>query len=93
MTEIENHKLQYTTIQISAQLFSGFQYKIPTDLLKNMSNDEVIKETKIYMKNFFDTHNLWILKDKVDELEFHIHDDLEKLDETKILYLCDHCHD
>jgi hypothetical protein len=85
--EIEN--IEYTTIQISAKIYGGFQYKIPTELFNKMSYDDVIKETKIYMKNFFKTYKLYELCNNIDDLSLHMHDDLYS---KKIRVLCDNCH-
>ncbi len=80
---------KYTTVQISAKLYAGFQYKIPTDVIKNMKEEDIIQETKTYMKNFFNSHNLYLLSEKIDNLELHCHDtEYDK----KVIYLCDHCH-
>lgn len=54
-----------------------------------MTSDEIIKEIKIYMKNFFETHNLYILKQGVDNLKLHIHEDISN--DKNIIYLCNHC--
>lgn len=81
--------IEYTTIQISSKIYGGFQYKIPTELFNKMSYDDVIKETKIYMKNFFKTYNLYELCNNIDHLSLHMHDDLYS---KKIRFLCDNCH-
>lgn len=81
----------FITFQISAELYSGFQYKIPKEIVKKMTNKEIIDEVKIYMKNFFGKpHDLYMLKQGVDKLKLHIHDQIE--DSNNIVYLCDHCH-
>lgn len=85
--DLEN--IEYTTVQLSAKIYGGFQYKIPTELFNKMTYDEVIKETKIYMKNFFKIHNLYELHDNIDNLTLHMHDDLYS---KKVRFLCDHCH-
>jgi hypothetical protein len=81
----------FITFQVSAELYCGFQYKIPFDIVKKMSNEEIIKEIKIHMKNFFSKpHDLYILKNGIDKLNLHIHDKIEE--GSNIIYLCDHCH-
>ena len=79
---------EYTIVQISAKIYAGFQYKIPTDVIKNMKEEEIIQEIKTYMKNFFNTHNLWLLSEGLDKIELHIHD----TPYDKIIYVCDHNH-
>lgn len=76
---------EFTIINISAKIFSGFQYKIPKEICKNMEINEIILETKNYMKNFFKIHNMWILEKEVDNLNLHCHN----IDYNN-LYLCDH---
>ena len=82
----------FITMHVSAKLYSGFQYKIPKVIINQMSSDEIIQEVKVYMKNFFTTpQDLFLLRDGVDTLELHIHDDIPF--NKPIIYLCDHCHE
>ena len=81
---------EFIIIQISAKMYSGFKYKIPKEIYKHMTIDEVIKEVKIYMKNFFNNYDLYILKDGVDSLELHFHDNIPF--DQDIIYLCDDDH-
>ena len=56
-----------------------------------MTHEEIINQIKINMKKFFSNpHDLYILKDGVDKLKLHIHDEIK--DTNNIIYLCDHCH-
>ena len=87
-----NKEIDFITIQISAKIYSGFQYKIPKDIINKMSEEEIIVETKTYMKNFFNNNNLYILKDGIDTLQLHFHDTIPIKDDITIIYLCDHCH-
>jgi hypothetical protein len=80
----------FIIIKISAEMYSGFTYKIPKAIFNIMTPKEIIKETKTYMKNFFQTHDLYLLKDGVDALELHFHDDIPF--DGDLIYLCDHCH-
>ena len=80
----------FITIQISAKIYAGFQYKIPKEIINNMTAEEIIKEVKVYMKNFFtNPHDLYLLREGIDKLELHIHDNIPY---NTIIYLCDHCH-
>ena len=84
-----NHE-KNMVFQISSPIYSGFQYIIPKSNIQNMTSDEIIKEIKIYMKNFFETHNLYILKQGVDNLKLHIHEDITA--DKNIIYICNHCY-
>jgi len=75
------------TIQISSKIYWGFNIKIKRKLLKKMTCEEIINYTKIQMKDFFNIHNLLELKEGVDVLNLHIHEDLNDLN---VIYLCDH---
>ncbi len=77
-------------LQISAPIYSGFQYKIPKSCILYMTPNEIIQEIKIYMKNFFKSYNLYILEEGIDNLNLHIHDDISI--EKDIIYICNHCH-
>ena len=84
-------KDDFITFQISAKLYAGFQHKIPFIIAKTMTHEEIINQIKINMKKFFSNpHDLYILKDGVDKLKLHIHDEIK--DTNNIIYLCDHCH-
>lgn len=78
------------TIQISAKTYSGFKYPIPREYLKNTSDEDLIKEVKQFMKNFFKLHNLYLLEHDVDDLKLHFHE--SKDTDKDIIYLCDHEH-
>jgi hypothetical protein len=76
----------YFTIEISSKLFKGFQYKMHLEQFSKLSSQEVIKEVKNHMKNFFKSYNLYELSEKVDELVLHMHDNLY---DPEIIILCD----
>ena len=81
----------FITIKISTKLYAGFTYKIPKETFKQMNIDQVITEVKIHMKNFFTTpHDLFLLREGVDKLELHVHDDIPY--NRPIIYLCDNEH-
>ena len=79
----------FITIQISAKIYSGYQYKIPKELYPKYSEEEIINEVKIGMKNFFNSHNLYLLSEDIDTLKLHFHD--KNTHPDNIIYLCDHC--
>lgn len=82
---------KFMTIKISAKLYTGFEYKIPIDIFNKMTMKEIIIEVKTYMKNFFShPHNLYMLKEGVDNLDLHMHDDIPF--NRPIIYLCDSTH-
>ena len=81
--------IDFITFQISSDIFGGYQYKIPKMNIKMMTNDEIIAEVKISMRNFFESHNLLQLKDRIDKLQLHIHSDNS---EENIVYICNHDH-
>jgi len=84
-------EIEFITVQISAKIYSGFQYKIPKDIFNNMNFDEIVKETKDYMKLFFKQNNLYLLADQIDNIgELHFHDDIPY--NRDIIYLCDSSH-
>lgn len=79
---------KFITIQVSAPIYWGFQYKIPLMYAMNTSSSDLTQELKTHMKNFFNSHNLQELKEGVDKLDFHIHHTIQE-DDT-IIYAC--CH-
>jgi hypothetical protein len=81
---------QFITIQVSAKTYWGFKYKVPMIYALNVTSETLAKETQIYMKNFFDLHNLQELKEGVDKLNLHIHSSISETD--TIVYACDHTH-
>ena len=81
---------QFITIQVSAPIYWGFQYKIPLEYALSVTHDTLIKETLNYMKNFFNNHNLRELKEGLDNLDFCIHQTIQSTD--TIIYLCSHNH-
>jgi hypothetical protein len=80
----------FIIIQVSAKTYWGFQYKVPLIYALNISQESLARETQMYMKNFFDIHNLEELKQGVDNLNLHIHNPILSTD--KVIYACDHDH-
>ena len=79
--------IEYTKIQISAKLYWGFNIEIPNNKLITMTKDEIVDEIKSFMKTFFELYNLEELKNGIDLLNLHIHDDII-IGQT--IYVCDH---
>ena len=52
----------FVTLQISTKTFSGFTYKIPSEIVNIMTVDYIIDEVKTYMVNIFDSYDLYLLK-------------------------------
>lgn len=83
-----NNDTKFITLQVSAPIFWGFQYKVPLDYALSVTVDSLAAEVKTYMKNFFELHNLQELKDMVNKLNFCIHQQINSAD--NIVYICDH---
>jgi hypothetical protein len=79
--------IEYTKIQISAKLYWGFNIEIPNNRLITMTKDEIVDEIKSFMKTFFELYNLEELKNGIDLLNLHIHDDII-IGQT--IYVCEH---
>ena len=75
-------------VQISAPIFSGFRIKFDRNLFLSLTENEIILYCKEKMKEFFVSHNLYILSEKCDELELHFHEDITE--PVRIVYLCSH---
>ena len=77
----------YTKVQISAKTYWGFNYDLVDSQLMTMSKNDIVEEIKRFMKTFFAIHNLEELKEGVDKLELHIHQDIVP---GQTIYVCDH---
>lgn len=78
----------FITIQVSAKIYWGFKYMVPRDYALNATPESLATETQTYMKNFFEQHNLQELKDGVDKLNLHFHQNISPTD--TVVYVCDH---
>ena len=83
-------EIEFLTIKLSCEIYNGFTYKIPKNIASNMSGIDIVEEVKIYMSNFFNTHNLNYLSSHIKTVDFHIHDDIPY--NRDILYMCDSSH-
>lgn len=84
------------TFQVSSDLFWG--YKMVVDISTYETLDDICKYMQKQMKQFFVTHNLLALAEKVDSLKLHIHSPIQTMDDIflhttpdMIIYVCDHC--
>ena len=84
--------MQYITFQLSCKLYSGFQYKIDNEKIDFMTDEDIINDIKTKLKDILHTYNLEILKEGVDSLKLHLHDDFRNEKCARIIYICDHEH-
>ena len=77
----------YTKVQISAKTYWGFNTEFPNNRLVNMTKEEIVYEITSLMKIFFATHNLEELKEGIDILNWHIHQDIVP---NQTIYVCAH---
>jgi len=76
-----------TKIQISAKTYWGFNIKIPNNKLSLMTDIDIVEEIKKEMITFFKNNNLEELKEGVNNLNLHIHDQIST---GSTIYVCDH---
>ena len=89
MSDLTN--VEFITIKIRARPYTGFEYRVPKVNFVKMTSAEIVQEVKTYMKNFFtNPHDLPFLREGVDKLELHFHDDIPY--NRPIMYLCDDNH-
>lgn len=77
---------QKVCIQVSSNIYGGFQYFVPYDRISSEQKDDLIDEIKSEMKTLFKTHNLQILADGIDKLKLHLHIPSYF---TETIYACD----
>lgn len=78
---------QYTKVQVSAKHYWGFNVDFPNSRLMRMSKDDIVRELVEIMKIFFESHNLLELKEGVDQLDWHIHQNIVP---GQTIYVCAH---
>jgi len=83
--------------QVSSDLFWGYTEEIDISLYTTL--EELCNKMKEKMKQFFHSHNLFALEEKVDDVKLHIHAPIqdisyiyENIKPDEIIYLCDHCY-
>jgi hypothetical protein len=83
------HTINTMKIYISAKTYAGFTIDIDNETYYKMTRDEVITHVKFAMKQYFTTpQDLYVLRDGVDKLKLHRHDD--DTQRKDYIYLCDH---
>jgi len=83
--------------QFSCDLIWG--YKVEIDLDDCDTINDIIFMAKASLDSFLETHNLLVLQEKIDKVEYHIHDILIKDIKNSQLnqhdkvhgYICGHC--
>lgn len=80
------------TVIVSGELFQGFRTDFP-DQLSSLSFQEqesiINAQIKQDLIDFLMQRNLYVLKERVDALNLHLHNPLQPNSES---YACDHCH-
>lgn len=83
--------------QISHDIYWGFQFRIPSMEFDNLTEGEIIERVittaKAKMTEFFNTHNLLQLRDKVNSLELGMHyNNLRQvINSGNTVFVCGHC--
>ena len=85
--------VNYKKFQFSCNLMWG--YRVNIDLDDCGSNDDIVDFAVISLKSFLETNNLEILLEKVNELNYHIHDSFEDILTRNTIdgihgYICSH---
>ena len=58
--------------QFSCDYMSGFKVEIDLDDCDNLQ--DVMNYARIYLQSFLDSNNLFVLKEKTNLINYHIHD-------------------
>lgn len=84
--------VNYRTFQISDDLFWGFKVRLNIDLYNNP--EDIVKEVKEQLKEFLSTHNLQVLKEKVDDKLLHTSsiNYIRNSKKEDVIYVCSCCH-
>ena len=86
----ENH---YRIFEASCETFSGFQVNI--NITKIDTVDDIIKIFTKKLGNVLELNNLVILKEKLNDINFHIHthtiEDILLSKKEDTIYICNHC--
>lgn len=81
----------FITLQVSAQKYWGYRYKVPMQYALSVTNETLIQELKISMRNFFELHNLLELRDGLKNLNLHIDGCVQH--KNTVIFACDHRHE
>lgn len=84
------------TFQVSSDLFWGYKSVLDVSVYETL--DDICKHIQQQMKQFFVSHNLLALAEKVDSVKLHIHSPIQTIEDIylhtshdTIIYVCDHC--
>jgi len=81
--------------QISAELFWGF--RIFVQVSESTSHEDIVKDIKRSLVEFFTGANLLILAEKASRLSLHLHNDVQDIISDQAydttFYACSHIHD
>jgi len=86
--------VNFKTFQFSCDLMWG--YRVNIDLDDCRSNDDIVDYGVSLLKSFLDSNNLEVLLMKINELNYHIHEQFEDIvsrntDDNNIHgYICSH---
>jgi hypothetical protein len=78
--------------QISAALFWGWQSILDIEIYDTI--EKIVAKVQSDLKQFFRNANLLELAEKVDKMQLHCHNDIQRMFidfPNEIIYLCDHC--
>jgi len=76
--------------RLSAELFWG--YEVFIDVNTVCTPDDIIEYIRADLRAFLMSRNLQLLAERLDETQFHLHDDVSDLGHDSIVYICDHDH-
>ena len=87
--------VNFKTFQFSCDLMWGYRVKI--DLDDCTSNDDIVEYGVSLLRSFLDSNNLEVLLIKINELDYHVHEQFEDIiskntnDSNNIHgYICSH---
>jgi len=69
--------VKFKTFQFSCDLMWG--YRVNIDLDDCRSNDDIVEYGVSLLKSFLDSNNLEVLSIKINELNYHVHDNFEDI--------------
>ena len=78
------------TVEISCELFQGYQIKIDLDYVNNKADivTSIVNELEYFLKEC----NLIVLLERMREKNFHIHKEFgDILTDNEIIWVCSHC--
>ena len=58
--------------QFSCNYMSGFKVEVDLDDCSNI--DDIVNYSKIFLKSFLESNNLFTIEEKTSKINYHIHD-------------------